>query len=41
MGVLSFAETDAQAMLDDDNRVADAFDAKKRVAEVVRSDAAD
>jgi hypothetical protein len=41
MGVLSFAETDAQAMLDNDNRVADAFDAKKRVAEVIRSDAAD
>ena len=41
MGVLSFAEIDAQAMLGNDNRVADAFDAKKRVGEVVNSDAAD
>jgi hypothetical protein len=41
MGVLSFSEIDAQAMLDNDNRVADAFDAKKRVADVINSTAAE
>ncbi len=34
MGVLSFADIDAQALLDNDNRVADEFDARRRVAEV-------
>ncbi len=37
MGVMGFAETDAQAMLDNDNRVAEQFDAKRRVAEVTKS----
>jgi P-aminobenzoate N-oxygenase AurF len=41
MGVLSFGEIDAQAMLDNDGRVAEAFDAKKRVADVIGSAAAD
>jgi hypothetical protein len=41
MGVLSFAAVDAQAVLDDDNRVAADFDAKKRVADVIKSAAAD
>jgi hypothetical protein len=41
MGVLGFADTDAQAMLDNDNRVAEQFDAKRRVAEVTRADAAE
>ena len=37
MGVMSFAEVDAQAMLDNDDRVAEQFDAKRRVAEVQAS----
>jgi hypothetical protein len=37
MGVMGFADADAQAMLDNDNRVAEQFDAKKRVAEVTQS----
>jgi hypothetical protein len=37
MGVLAFADLDAQAMLDNDNRIADDFDARKRVAEVIDS----
>ena len=34
MGVIGFADTDAQAMLENDGRVAEQFDAKRRVAEV-------
>ncbi len=34
MGVIAFADTDAQAMLENDGRVAEQFDAKRRVAEV-------
>jgi hypothetical protein len=41
MGVMGFADTDAQAMLDNDNRVAEQFDAKRRVAEVTQADAAE
>jgi hypothetical protein len=41
MGVLAFADVDAQALLDNDNRVAEELDARKRVAEVMRPDAAD
>jgi len=37
MGVMGFAETDAGAMLDNDNRVAEEFDAKRRVAQVTQS----
>jgi 1,2-phenylacetyl-CoA epoxidase catalytic subunit len=37
MGVMTFAETDAAAMLDNDNRVAEEFDAKRRVAQVTQS----
>ncbi len=37
MGVMSFADVDAQAMLDNDGRVAEQFDAKRRVAEVQAS----
>jgi len=40
IGVLSFADIDTQAMLENDNRVAESFDAKTRVAEVTNSDAA-
>ena len=41
MGVMGFADADAQAMLDNDNRVAEQFDAKRRVAEVTQADAAE
>src|SRR5712692_7108224 len=34
MGIVGFADVDAQGLLDNDARVAEAFDAKKRVAEV-------
>jgi para-aminobenzoate N-oxygenase AurF len=37
MGVMSFADVDAQAMLENDSRVAEQFDAKRRVAEVQAS----
>jgi hypothetical protein len=40
MGVLEFAEVDAAAMLVNDNRVAEEFDAR-RVAEATASDAAE
>jgi hypothetical protein len=41
MGVLQFAEVDAAAMLANDNRVAEAFDARRRVAEVAAPGAAE
>jgi len=41
MGVMSFADTDAQAVLENDGRVADQFDAKRRVAEVTQANAAE
>jgi hypothetical protein len=34
MGVIEMAQVDAQGLLDNDARVAEQFDAKKRVAEV-------
>ncbi len=34
MGAIGFAETDATAMLDNDSRVADEFDAKTRLQDV-------
>ncbi len=34
MGTIGFAETDAAAMLDNDSRVADEFDAKTRLQDV-------
>jgi len=37
MGVMEFATVDAQAMLDNDNRVAEDFDAKKFVADALRT----
>ncbi len=41
MGVLGYAEIDAAALLENDNRVAEEFDAKQRVAEVITSTAAE
>ena len=41
MGVLGLADVDAQALLDNDNRVAEEFDAKQRVAEATRPNAAE
>jgi hypothetical protein len=35
MGVMEFATLDAQAMLDNDNRVAEDFDAKRFVAQAL------
>ena len=41
MGVMSFADLDAAAMLENDHRVAEEFDLKKRVAEVTQATAAE
>jgi P-aminobenzoate N-oxygenase AurF len=41
MGVMSFADTDAQAVLENDGRVAERFDAERRVAEVAPAAAAE
>ena len=41
MGVMEMAQVDAQGLLDNDARVAEQFDAKKRVAEVTPASAAE
>ena len=41
MGVMGFADTDAQAVLENDGRVAERFDAERRVAEVAPAAAAE
>jgi hypothetical protein len=41
MGVLEFAEVDAAAMLANDNRVAEEFDARRRVADALPQNAAE
>jgi hypothetical protein len=38
MGVMEFATLDAQAMLDNDNRVAEDFDAKRFVAQALATE---
>jgi hypothetical protein len=38
---MSMADVDAQGLLDNDARVAETFDAKKRVAEVTQASAAE